>query len=144
MKNIEKTGDKKTKFPSLLEIIEINEKVRKRYVPFDLDGGRNLIYPDLLEHVLNAIRFPVFGIHLHPDIFSKAAYLAYTIIKRHLFFTFNEETGLLVAKLLLKKNGFEFILPHNYNQKIMAIIEGRMDVNDFRIWLRENCVKIEK
>lgn len=143
MKKIEKSGDESTKYPSLSEIIVINEKVRKRYILFDLNGGRNLIHPDIIEHALNAIKFPIFGFNLHPGVFSKTAYLSYTIIKRHPFFTFNEETGLLVAKLFLKKNGFTLLLPRNCRRVIIDIIEGKMNQDNFKNWLRKNCVKID-
>jgi len=41
LKNIRKSSDEKIKYPSLSETIAINERVRKQYVPFDLDGGIN-------------------------------------------------------------------------------------------------------
>lgn len=72
------------------------------------NAADNLLHPDSLEWVLDAIRFPIFGEHPYPTIIEKAAILAWTIIKGHVFFDGNKRTGMSAMIVFLRENGYEF------------------------------------
>jgi death-on-curing protein len=90
--------------PTCEDIIRLNrrhiETSGGRFVPPD-----NLLNGGGLEWVLDAIRYPLFGVHRYPTLADKAAVLAWTIIRGHVFHDGCKRTGMAVLEVLLRLNG---------------------------------------
>ena len=74
-----------------------------RFVPPD-----NLMHPDRLKWVLDAVRYPLGTHQLYPTVTEKASILGYTIVCGHVFHDGNKRTGLSVLQTMLVVNGFRF------------------------------------
>ncbi|VAW34724.1 hypothetical protein MNBD_CHLOROFLEXI01-4439 [hydrothermal vent metagenome] len=92
-------------FPSLDDIVALN-RVHIGKSGGDYTGRDNLHNRNSLEWVLDVIQYPPFGIY--PTISEKAAILAFTIIKKHVFFDGCKRTGMSVLEIFLDQNGFFF------------------------------------
>ena len=91
------------KFSTLEEIRDIN----RRHI---IENGGKYVGPDnalnwgSLEWVLDAVRYPLFGIDHYPTLEEKAAILAWTIITGHVFVDGNKRTGMTALIHFVKLN----------------------------------------
>lgn len=85
-------------------IIELNERVIKRYSPKEIIGVRE---PGALEMLVNAPKEIVFGQELYPTIYEKAAILMTNTATKHVFHNGNKRTALAAMHLFMKLNHFE-------------------------------------
>lgn len=94
-------------------------------------GGRRS-----LEFVLGALTASVFGVELYPTLVSKAARLAWTIAKNHVFYDTNKRTAVIAATVFLQLNGATIDLEDDDVEKTMeAIARGDMEFEEAETWL---------
>lgn len=79
-------------FPSLQNIIDLNRRIIHE-TGGNLDGAGRLRNEDSLRWVLEIIRYPPFSGGPYQTISEKAAVLAWTIIRSHVFIDGNKRTG---------------------------------------------------
>jgi len=93
--------------PSFSDVIEANRshilRTGGHFEPPD-----NLVNPESLLWIMDAIRFPLGETDLYPTLTEKAAILAHTIICKHVFGDGNKRTGLSVLQTTLTVNGYRF------------------------------------
>jgi len=68
-------------------------------------GQDNLRSPGSLEWVLQAIQYPLYGLHLYPTLAEKAATLAWVIIAGHVFNDGCKRTGMSALEALVESGG---------------------------------------
>lgn len=87
--------------------------------------------------MLDAIRGPIYGHDAYPTLEHKAAALADTIIRRHVFTDGNKRTGTEVLFQMLELNGRTLLAP---DDEIVATVEGlaagEMDFDGLLEWVR--------
>jgi len=69
-------------------------------------GQDNLRNLGSLEWVLEAIQYPLYGVHLYPTLAEKAATLAWVIIAEHVFNDGCKRTGMSALEALVESGGF--------------------------------------
>ena len=97
------------RFPSIEEIIDIN----RRHIAEGGGGyfGRNNVMNEGgLEWVLEAIQHPLFAVDRYPGLEEKAAILAWTIIKDHVFFDGNKRTAMTALVHLVRLNRYQLVV----------------------------------
>lgn len=93
-------------FPTRKEIVKLNLYHIQHTGGF-WQGPDNLLNPNSLEWVLEAIQYPLFGIEQYPTLVEKTAILTWTIIAGHVFHDANKRTGISALKIFLRVNGYE-------------------------------------
>lgn len=93
-------------FPTRGDIIGLN-RYHIEHTGGLYQGIENLLNPGSLEWVLDAIRYPLFGVDLCPTLAAKAALLTWTIIGGHVFHDGNKRTGISVLQGFLRQNGYD-------------------------------------
>ena len=127
-------------FLTVERIIKVNRyhisKTKGLYI-----GANNLHASGSLEWVVDAIRYPLFGVDRYPTIEEKAAQLAWVIIDGHVFHDGNKRTGMSVMIAFLKANGYVLRASSDELVEIALKIANRnqskYDVNSLVAWLRE-------
>ena len=71
-----------------------------------IDGVRDL---HLLDQSVNSPYHTFSGQHLYPTLHSKAAHLAFSLIKNHPFLDGNKRIGILAMMVFLKINGLSIV-----------------------------------
>jgi len=84
------------------DIIKINVTSIGRYSPDQQVGVRDA---NALKMTVGLVAQNVFGKELFQDIYSKAAIMLISIIKKHIFHNANKRTGWLSMVLFFKANG---------------------------------------
>jgi death-on-curing protein len=108
-------------------------------------GSDNLINEDSLEWVLATIQHPLFGYDLYPTLVEKAAGLAWTIIRRHVFFDGNKRTGISACQALLRMNGYRLRVE---SQELVAVAlevatsEESLGFADFTEWIGDRIERV--
>jgi len=67
----------------------------------------NLIFPEKLDWVLDAIQYPIFDTEIYPSILEKAAILSWKINQGHVFYDGNKRTSTFMLQIFLRSNGFD-------------------------------------
>ena len=119
------------------ELLDIHAFILDRY------GGRmGIASQDRLTNVLDAPRQIMFGVELYPDLPSKAAALAFLILKSHPFIGANEATALLALLRFLYINhaGLDDTADSELCWVVRAVSQSDLDREGMEIWLRENLV----
>jgi len=93
------------KFPNREDIVNLNIR-HVRETGGNWNAPENMVNPGSLEWVLEAIRYPLFGVDLYPSIGHKAAILAWTIIDGHVFLDGCKRTGISSMEIFLITNGY--------------------------------------
>lgn len=127
-------------FLTVERIVKVNryhiEKTKGLYI-----GSDNLHARGSLEWVVDAIRYPLFGVHRYPSIEEKAAQLGWVIIGGHVFHDGNKRTGMSVMIAFLKANGYVLRASDDELIEVALKIANRSnsgyDVNSLVAWLRE-------
>lgn len=119
------------------ELLDIHAYILHRY------GGRmGIASQDRLTNVIDAPRQVMFGAELYPDLPSKAAALAFLILKSHPFVGANEPTALLALLRLLHLNnaGLDDADDHELGRIVRAVSRSDLDREGLECWLRERLV----
>jgi death on curing protein len=119
------------------ELLDIHAYILERY------GGRmGIASQDRLTNVLDAPRQVMFGVELYPDLPSKAAALAFLILKSHPFVGANEATALLALLRFLHINnaGLDAASDADLRWVARAVSQSDLDREGLELWLRENLV----
>jgi death-on-curing protein len=117
------------------ELLDIHAFILDRY------GGRmGIASQDRLTSVLDAPRQIMFGVELYPDLPSKAAALAFLILKSHPFVGANEATALLALLRFLHINnaGLDGAGDAELRWVVRAVSQSDLDREGLERWLREN------
>lgn len=133
-------------FLTVERIVKVNhyhiQKTKGLYV-----GPNNLRTPGSLEWVVNAIRYPLFGVDPYPTIEEKAAQLGWVIIDGHVFHDGNKRTGMSVMIGFLKANGYQLTASDDELIEIALKIANRSNtgysVQDLAAWLGERIEQTE-
>lgn len=98
---------------------------------------------DRLQTALNAPRQKMFGVELYPDVHSKAAILAYLLIKSRPFVGGNEVTALVALLRFLAINDAELredIDDEELFWLFRSINHSDIDKAGLEDWLRDNVL----
>jgi death on curing protein len=90
--------------PTVAQVVRWNRLLIDKYTGSFVEPD-NLLFPDSLSWVLEAVEYPVFGCHPYSTIYQKAAIIAWIIITGHVFHDGNKRTGLFAAGQILQANG---------------------------------------
>lgn len=127
-------------FPTRERIIDLNRRLIRDTGGF-YGGTDNLKNADSLEWVLEAIRYPLFGIDLYPTLVEKAAALAWKIISDHVFHEGNKRTGIAALKIFIEVNGYDLNANEDeYFEIALNIANGSLSsyhFDDFVLWIRK-------
>ncbi|HEU5100469.1 MAG TPA: Fic family protein [Roseiflexaceae bacterium] len=119
------------------ELLDIHTYILHRY------GGRmGIASQDRLTNVVDAPRQVMFGAELYPDLPSKAAALAFLILKSHPFVGANEATALLALLRFLHINsaGLDDVDDADLAWVTRAVSRSDLDREGLERWLRERLV----
>jgi death-on-curing protein len=112
-----------------------------------LSGTDNLKNLDSLEWVLEAIRYPLFGIQQFPTVVEKVAILTWVIIEGHVFNDGNKRTGISTLKIFLKVNNYDLNASSDelidIALKIADSTNKKYTFEEFVLWIRERLVLIK-
>ena len=123
-----------------------------QFVPPD-----NLLHPESLSYLVEAVEAEYFGQEMYPTIPDKAGVYFFSIISNHMFQDGNKRTGLTAAFLFLFGNGYDLTVPENYSPVADLALEGSLEekyvfefaievasgqrsLDDVRLWFTENTV----
>jgi len=124
-------------YPIIEQICEVNRRMIQEFgglfIPPD-----NLLNPNALEYMLNAIKFPITGIHNYTTVKEKAAAIAYQIISRHVFYDGNKRTGTHVAWEFLHANGIRLTIDSSIIELTISIARGNATMSEFLQWLHKH------
>jgi len=107
----------------------------------------NVLNPNSLGYLIDAVSGKAFGQELYPTIFKKAAAYAFFIIKDHIFYDGNKRTGIEAAFIFLLNNGKkikEKIRTEEVVNLGLDIENGNMLLDDIADWLEENSTRLRK
>lgn len=98
-----------------------------------------------LEWVLETIQYPLFGMERYPSIADKAALLAWTIIKGHIFWDGNKRTGMSVLITFLRSNGYRLNITPQEIVEIALQVAGKDTeriflYEEFLDWIRKKLI----
>ena len=119
------------------ELLDLHAYVLTRY------GGRlGIASQDRLTGAVDAPRQVLFETELYPDLPSKAAALAFLILKSHPFVGANEATALLALLRFLHINHarLDEAVDTNLGWLARTISQAELDREGLERWLRENLV----
>lgn len=106
----------------------------------------NVVNLGSLEWVLEAIRYPLFGVDRYPALEEKAAILAWTIIKGHVFFDGNKRTGMTALIHFLRLNRYQLNVSSDEIVEVAVRIimasesAESFSQQEFVRWIRNNLV----
>lgn len=127
------------KFPTRGNILWLNRR------HLENTGGEffepeNLLNPNSLEWVLEAIQYPLFGEALYPTMVEKSAILGWTIIDGHVFYDGNKRTGMAALEIFLKLNGYYLDATNDEMEKVAICIasagKSNYSYDEFVQWVR--------
>ncbi|MBI5667604.1 MAG: type II toxin-antitoxin system death-on-curing family toxin [Chloroflexi bacterium] len=126
-----------TRFLTVDELIYINEQIpNSDRIHKILKGKQRVRDMALLEAAWGRPMQTVFGADAYPTPQAKAAALLHGIARNHPFADGNKRTATIAALFMLRVNG----LRPTWNaadalEKIAALAEGKLTVDDFAAWL---------
>jgi death-on-curing protein len=113
------------------------------YIVMRYGGLMGIKSQDRLTTALHAPHQAMFGAELYPDVYSKAAALAYFIIKNHPFVSGNDGTALIAMMRFLQINGLQLrpdIGTGELIWLIRALNHSDISREGLEHWLRENAM----
>jgi death on curing protein len=82
---------------------------------------------------------------LYPDLPSKAAAMAHTLISGHPFVDGNKRVGHAALEAMLVLNGHEISAEIDEQERvILAVASGTLSRDEFIDWIRSHTVKLER
>jgi death on curing protein len=118
------------------DILDLHMLAVERY------GGRlGIRSQDRLLALVAAPQQVMFGSELYPDLASKAAVLAFMMLKNRPFNGANEATTLLVVLRFLAINGVEWevLFPRKLASALQGILQSEWNQEELATWLRAEC-----
>lgn len=101
-----------------------------------LDGIRDR---SILESALAAPLQTFDGQELFQNAVEKIARLGYGLASNHAFVDGNKRIGALMVQLLLKWNGYNFVLkPGELSDMFIAVADGSAGADDLLRWVRQH------
>lgn len=101
-----------------------------------MHGVRNL---ESLDSAAALPKQVVFKKELYPDVYTKAAVYARTILMNHPFFDGNKRTGISVAIVFLEDNGFVFSAKVGELEKFAVnIVTKKLSIEAIAEWLKKH------
>ena len=148
------------RYLTLDQIIKLNKDTVEAH------GGNfvppsNLLKPEVLEYLMDAVPAEMFGEPLYPTIAAKAAVYLNTIVSGHVFSDGNKRTGLGAALVFCSLNGYEIgkspsevkpvderTFPSSRKQQLynftIAVASGELELAAITKWFEENLVLLNK
>lgn len=126
------------RFPTRADIVRLNHRHLDN-AGEEFIGADNLLNEDSLEWVLEAIQHPLFGVDRYPTLTEKAARLAWTIIRGHVFFDGNKRTGMSALEALLRMQGYGLAAGKEEMKEValrVAGARGSYTFDEFVEWIR--------
>jgi death on curing protein len=97
----------------------------------------------LLESALGRPQATFDDMELYPDLFTRAAALADSLINNHPFMDGNKPTGITAAGLFLRINGWKLIATSMELETItLRVATKTIQVLELAEWLRENAIMV--
>ena len=119
------------------EVLLIHHQLIKRYG--GTHGTRDL---ERVKSVAAAPMQEVFGQEQYPGAFEKAAVYARNIIADHPFFDGNKRTGMAVAAMFLKRNGYQFVAKKGELEDFaLKVVTEKLDVLAIATWFKPHTKK---
>ncbi len=129
------------KIPTATQVVQWNRLLIDKYTGLFVPPD-NLLSPDSLNWVLEAIEGPVFGYQPYPTIYQKAAIVAWVIITGHVFHDGNKRTGMFAAGQILQANGYTLTASQdemvNVALEIATHSESKMTVESLADWFEKH------
>jgi death-on-curing protein len=131
------------RIPTFEDLVETNRRHIQRA------GGRyyepdNLMNQGSLEWVLEAIKYPLFGMDPYPTLAEKAAILAWTVIAGHVFCDGNKRTGMSALQAMIRLNGYQLnVTDEEIVEVALRIAGGRggdYSFEEFVQWVRSKLI----
>lgn len=122
------------------EVLEINRRMILAYGGFFTEGDNNLANPGSLRYTLEMIQGSFFESDPYPTVVEKAAFLAWRIIKGHMFHDGNKRTGVESCRLMLDLNGYTMRIDRDVIDMAVWICEGQVSFDEFTQWLEDHLV----
>ena len=123
--------------------------VNKRITAPDIGGlfvePENLLNPESLEWLIEAVEDNLFGKSLYPDEYSKAASYAFHIIKKHIFNDGNKRTAIASTIAFLRQNGYtrsQEISSDELTNFALDIESDKLKFDDIVDWIRGHFEQI--
>jgi death-on-curing protein len=129
---------------SLAEVIEVNRRMISVFGGIFFDGDSNQRNPGSLQHLIEAIQFPLFGYDAYPSVAEKAAALAWRIITTHVFHDGNKRTAMEACRLLLAINGYDMRVDDDTISMALHIAKHQVDFQTFVQWVEQRTVRIRQ
>jgi death-on-curing protein len=121
------------RYLSLGEVLALHQRLLAQS-----GGGEGLRDLGALESAAAQPRMTFAGHDLYPDLATKAAALAYSLIKNHPFVDGNKRVGHAAMETFLLLNGHELIAPiEDAERIILGVAAGSVDRDALRDWVRQ-------
>lgn len=117
------------------EIIEINRQMTTTFGGSFNNGNENVINPNSLYFLIEEINGTLFGEELYPDVFQKAAIIAWRIIEGHIFYDGNKRTGMEACRLFLELNSISLTIDNEIIEVAINIANGTGSVEYLTKWI---------
>jgi len=130
-------GDRRTiEYLSVDDIIELHRDIIEQ-----TGGEAGILNRGNLEFIVGFVRSQVYTVEID-DIFLLVAMLAKGIISRHPFLDANKRTGIEVADIFLRKNGYYLTFePEESVEFTLSVALGEMDIISIHEWFVEHSWK---
>jgi death-on-curing protein len=135
-------------FPTRDDIVRLNRSLISRTKGLFVEPD-NLLNVSSLEWVLEAIQGPLFGFERYPTFVEKAAILAWTIIRGHVFWDGNKRTGMATLEVFIESNRYRLIASNDEMTKVaLRIADAKSnreyEFRDFVEWVKTRLVEAEE
>jgi len=108
----------------------------------EIGGTHGLRDLGLLQSALARPQATFDGKELHPDLFSKAAALLYSLVNNHPFVDGNKRTGITCAGIFLRLNGWEIIATNEeLEQYTLLVASSHPEIGEIRNWFKKHSHK---
>lgn len=121
------------------DIININ-KIMLQDFGSRISWAGNCINPNSLRYILAVIQQSPFSFDPYPTLFHKAAILAWTIIKDHVFFDGNKRTAMESCRYFLELNSYNMIIDEETIKIANEVAEGTIQFSKFLEWIKQKIV----
>lgn len=124
------------RYLTLGEVLALHQRILQQ-----TGGGAGLRDLGALEAAIGQPRQSFGGADLYPDLASKAAILAYTLIQNHPFVDGNKRVGHAALEVFLVLNGVELdTTVDDAEATIVAVASGKVGRDEFLSWVRRHVV----
>ena len=119
------------------EILFMHHRILVELQPDNNDF--TVLNPGNLESAISRPQQSAFGKDAYPDIYSKAAALAESLIGNHCFQDGNKRIGITAGIVFMMNNGYKITVNENdVYQAAMKISKGEWKFDNIRDWFKKN------